>query len=77
MCEGGEISVDDPRLQRAATYLLHQQYRDGSWFVATRALRFQPWIESGFPQGRSQYMSASATSWAVMALACLADSRHH
>lgn len=77
LCEAGAIPVDDPRLVRAGTYLLDRQYSDGSWFVATRALRFQPWIESGFPQGRSQYMSASATSWAVMALACLADSRHH
>jgi hypothetical protein len=75
--EAGEIPATDTRLRRAAQFLLREQYSDGSWFVATRALRFQPWFDSGFPQGRSQYMSAAATSWAVMALATLADSGHH
>ena len=55
-------------LQRALQFLLADQRLDGSWFVATRALRFQPFLESGFPQHRSQYSSALATSWAVMAL---------
>jgi hypothetical protein len=49
-------------------FLLAHQYKDGSWFVATRALRFQPFIQSGFPHGRSQFSSIAGTAWAVMAL---------
>ena len=30
---------------------------------------FQPYFETGFPHGRSQFISAAATSWAVVALA--------
>jgi hypothetical protein len=63
------MPASDPVLQRAVHYLLAHQFTDGSWFVASRALRFQPFFDSHFPQGRSQFSSALATSWAVMALA--------
>ncbi len=63
------LPADDPVIHRAVQYLLTHQYADGSWFVASRALRFQPFFDSHFPQGRSQYSSALATAWAVMALA--------
>ncbi len=69
LCIAGEVPASGPTLQRAVRFLLDHQMTDGSWFVATRALRFQPFLESGFPQGRSQFMSATATAWAVMALA--------
>jgi DNA-binding response OmpR family regulator len=32
------------------------------------AFGFQPYFESGFPHGPDQFISASATAWAVMAL---------
>ena len=67
--EAGALPATDPVIQRAVHFLLAKQLTDGSWFVASRALRFQPFFDSGFPQGRSQYSSALATSWAVMALA--------
>ena len=67
--EAAAIPASDPAIRRAVAFLVAQQIADGSWFVATRALRFQPFFDSGFPQGRSQYASALATSWAVMALA--------
>ena len=67
--EAGGLAADDVTIARAAHFLLATQITDGSWFVATRALRFQPFFDSGFPQGRSQYASALGTSWAVMALA--------
>ena len=41
---------------------------DGTWYNRTRALAFQPYFDSGFPHGYSQWMSAAATSWAAMAL---------
>jgi ankyrin repeat protein len=61
--------ASDPAIARAVQFLVSTQVGDGSWFVASRALRFQPFLDSGFPQGRSQYSSALGTSWAVMALA--------
>ncbi|HKA87126.1 MAG TPA: ankyrin repeat domain-containing protein [Haliangiales bacterium] len=71
--DAGEVPADDPVVRRAAAFLLADQRADGSWFVATRALPFQPFFDSGLPHGRSQYMSAAATSWAVLALASVGD----
>ncbi len=58
----------DPLYRRGVDYLLRTQLPDGSWFVRSRALSFQPYQETGFPHGRSQFISAAATSWAVIAL---------
>jgi hypothetical protein len=41
---------------------------DGSWFVRSRSLPVQPYFETGFPHGRSQFISCAATSWATAAL---------
>jgi hypothetical protein len=49
--------------------LLKTQQEDGSWFVRTRALAFQPWFDAGFPHGHDQWVSAAGTNWATMALA--------
>jgi ankyrin repeat protein len=67
--EAAGTPASDPAIARAVQFLVTTQITDGSWFVPTRALRFQPFFDSGFPQGRSQYSSALGTSWAVMALA--------
>jgi hypothetical protein len=45
------------------------QFPDGSWLVRTRTFPVQPYRESGFPHGKHQWISASGTSWAAMALA--------
>jgi hypothetical protein len=55
--------------QSGVAYLLRTQLDDGTWFVRSRAFGFQPYFESGFPHGRDQFISASATAWAVIALA--------
>ena len=55
--------------QRGVAYLLRTQLEDGSWFVRSRAFGFQPYFETGFPHGVDQFISASATAWAVIALA--------
>jgi hypothetical protein len=39
---------------------------------ASRAFPFQPTMDCGFPHGRDSWISATATSWAIMALS-LAD----
>jgi len=41
--------------------------------VRTRAFGFQPYFETGFPHGRSQFISTVATSWASLALIPLVD----
>jgi ankyrin repeat protein len=54
--------------QRGVAYLLRNQLVDGSWFVPTRAFGFQPYYEGGFPHGVHQFISASASAWAAMAI---------
>jgi ankyrin repeat protein len=71
-----QLSGMSPRAavyQRGAQYLLTTQREDGSWFVESRGFGFQPYRDYGFPHGRSQFISAAATSWAVMALAPVID----
>jgi hypothetical protein len=63
------LTARDRVHQRAVSYLLRTQLEDGTWFVRSRAFGFQPYFESGFPHGVDQFISASATSWAVIALA--------
>jgi ankyrin repeat protein len=69
LAESGALTVTDPPYQRGVRYLLDTQLEDGSWYVKTRSLTFQPYFESGFPHGHDQWISAAATNWAVMALA--------
>ena len=54
---------------KGLSYLLRTQLEDGMWFVRSRAFGFQPYFESGFPHGADQFISASATSRAVIGLA--------
>ncbi len=53
----------------AADYLVRTQQADGSWRVLSRAPKFQPYFESGFPHGEDQWISVAASAWAVAALA--------
>ncbi|HUK18779.1 MAG TPA: ankyrin repeat domain-containing protein [Bryobacteraceae bacterium] len=62
----------DAALQRGIRFLMNSQAEDGSWYVRRRALPLQPYFESGFPYGRDQFISASATNWATTALAMAA-----
>jgi ankyrin repeat protein len=67
--QSGAASVADPAYRRGTRFLLKTQLADGSWFVRSRSLPVQPFFESGFPHGRSQFISCAATSWAATALA--------
>jgi hypothetical protein len=55
--------------RKAAQYLLRTQLEDGTWYIHSRAVGFQPYRDSGFPHGPDQFISAAATSWAVIGLA--------
>ena len=55
-------------IDRGLAWLLQHQHVDGTWHVRTRAKGFQTYFETGFPYGKDQFISASATCWAVLAL---------
>ncbi|MGA8741244.1 MAG: ankyrin repeat domain-containing protein [Terracidiphilus sp.] len=63
------LSASSPAYQRGIKLLLRTQQEDGSWYVQTRALGFQPWFDAGFPHAHNQWISAAGTNWAAMALA--------
>jgi hypothetical protein len=56
-------------LQRASTFLLRTQRDDGTWYEKSRAMKIQPYFESGFPYGHDQWISQAATAWATIGLA--------
>jgi hypothetical protein len=62
----------DAALQRGAAFLLGTQQQDGTWHVKSRAMKIQPYFESGFPYEHDQWISQTATAWAAMALAVMA-----
>jgi hypothetical protein len=70
--EAGAITPSDAAYQRGVRFLLSTQLEDGSWYVQSRSLAFQPYFESGFPHGHDQWVSNAGTNWAVMALAAAA-----
>ena len=70
--EVGALAVTDPAYQRGVEFLLSTQLEDGSWYLKSRSIPFQPYFESGFPHGPDQWISAAATNWAAMALVAAA-----
>jgi ankyrin repeat protein len=62
-------------LQRGVAFLLSTQQADGSWYVRSRAVKFQPYFESGFPYGSDQWISQMATGWASAGLATVMNAR--
>jgi len=67
------VPANDRAHRRGAEYLLRTQLNDGSWHVMSRAVKFQPYFESGFPHGQDQWISAAGTAWASMGLAYAAS----
>jgi ankyrin repeat protein len=65
----GQARPGDPVYQGGVAYLLRNQLEDGSWYVRSRAPKFQPYFQSGFPHNHDQWISAAATAYAVMGLA--------
>ena len=62
------LKISAPQYKRGVKWLLKNQKTDGSWQVKTRSKPIQKYFESGFPHGKDQFISISATCWAVMAL---------
>ncbi|MGH9594788.1 MAG: ankyrin repeat domain-containing protein, partial [Bryobacteraceae bacterium] len=55
--EAAGLSASDPVYVRGVEFLLKTQFDDGSWHVQSRAVKFQPYFESGFPHGQDQWIS--------------------
>jgi len=70
--KSGMVKISDAPYQRGARYLLETQFPDGSWYVRSRAVKLQPYFQSAFPFDHDQWISNSATAYAVMALAPVA-----
>ena len=66
--ELGVTGVEN-QARRASDFLVRTQRDDGSWYVASRAMKIQPYFESGFPYGHDQWISQAGTAWATIGLA--------
>jgi hypothetical protein len=69
LMRAGDVPSDTDAIRRGVKYLLTTVRPDGSWYVRSRAPKFQPYFESGFPYGPDQWISQMATGWATAALA--------
>jgi len=62
------LKADDSAYQKGISFLLKTQHEDGSWKVKSRSIPFVPFVFSGFPHDKDQFISAAGTNWASMAL---------
>jgi ankyrin repeat protein len=69
------MPASDPVYRRGVEFLLKTQNEDGSWYVRSRAMTFQPYFDSGFPHRFDQWISAAGTSFASMALSAAAPAK--
>ena len=70
------VPTNDQAYRKGVSFLLRTQYADGTWLVRTHSFPVQRYFESGFPYGRHQWISASGTSWASLAIAQTLADRH-
>jgi ankyrin repeat protein len=68
LTESGAATPSDAAYKRGAQFLMNTQMEDGSWYVRSRTIPFQPYFDAGFPFGPDQFISAAATNWATRAL---------
>lgn len=67
--ESGMIKPEDKLYQKGLAYLLKTQDNSGAWIVSTRTYAIQPFISSQFPPyDENQFISATASNWATLAL---------
>lgn len=74
LLETARLPASHPAVRKGVQFLLRTQIEDGTWYVRRRAFPFQPPMNSSFPHGADGWLSASASSWAVLALASAVDS---
>lgn len=75
LVETGQVKTTDPAYLKGISFLLKNQYPDGSWRVISRSFPSVPFVETGFPEGGHQFISAAASNWALMALLQASESR--
>lgn len=68
LLETGSLKPADTAYRRGVQFLVNTRQNDGSWHVRSRAPKFQPYFESGFPHEHDQWVSSAATARAVLAL---------
>lgn len=75
--QAGRLLPSAQAFRNGVAYLLRTQKPDGTWLVETRRTWREglPYLESGFPHGKHQFVSYAATAWATMAL--ILSSRDH
>ncbi|MEO8403193.1 MAG: hypothetical protein ABI480_01305 [Chitinophagaceae bacterium] len=66
--QSGYLTNTSAIYQKAVAFLLQTQSPDGSWNVQTRSFPSVPYVNSGFPHGDNQFISAAGSNWATMAL---------
>ncbi|MEI9808181.1 MAG: hypothetical protein WDO16_10055 [Bacteroidota bacterium] len=66
--QSGQLTTDAPVYQKGIAFLLKTQHPDGSWNVQTRSFPSVEYVDSGFPHGDNQFISAAGSTWATMAL---------
>jgi hypothetical protein len=66
--QAGGLAADHSAIVSGCHYLIQSQLPDGTWHVVTHAKPIQVYYESGFPHGKDQFISITATSWATLAL---------
>jgi len=67
--ESSMLKPDDPAYQKGLAYLLKTQNAEGAWIVSSRSFPIQPFFTTDFPPyDENQYISATASNWALMAL---------
>ena len=64
----GQFDKNDQHIQKGLKFLVDTRLEDGSWLVKSRSKPFQPYYETGFPHGKDQFISVTASAWATTAL---------
>jgi hypothetical protein len=62
------VPASDPHFKKGVDFLLRTQHEDGTWHVVSRAFRFQPYFQSGFPYDHDQWISQAGTAVAAIGL---------
>src|SRR5205085_2565216 len=64
--------IADPAWQKGLQYLLSTQDDHGVWHVRTRMVSpapvSPPYVETGFPYAKDQFLSSDSACWAIMAM---------